>query len=134
VTGENRIAAALREAALGADALRAADALLELGLANDAVSRAYYAAFHHARALLLMHNLDPKTHRGVIASLERVSATGELPSDDVSALARLQTFRGLADYDSSSRITPERATGEVAAARSLVDRLRVALRQLGCDL
>ncbi len=64
MTGENRIDNARAEAALGDDALRAAEALLALGLANDAVSRAYYAAFHYARALLLLEGLEPKTHRG----------------------------------------------------------------------
>jgi len=50
----NRRDNAAREAAVGDDALRAAEALLALGLHNDAVSRAYYAAFHYARALLLL--------------------------------------------------------------------------------
>jgi len=66
VTEANRRDNARNEAALGDDALRAADALLGLGLPNDAVSRAYYAAFHYARALLLTEGLEPKTHRGVV--------------------------------------------------------------------
>jgi len=134
MTPPNRVAAALQEAALGMDALKSAQALLELVLPNDAVSRAYYAAFHHARALLVMHDLEPRTHRGVIAALERLSAAGELPAEDVSALARLQTFRALADYDSSSRITAERARSEATASSTLVQALRAALQARGCAL
>ena len=53
MTRSNRGANARAEAARGDDALRAAEALLGLDLPNDAVSRAYYAAFHYGRALLL---------------------------------------------------------------------------------
>lgn len=55
---------------------RSAHALLSLGLPNDAVSRAYYAAFHDARALLVHDGVQPKTHRGVVA----------LPSQSCGAL------------------------------------------------
>lgn len=117
----NRKENAEREAALGDDALRAATALLALDLFNDAVSRAYYAAFHHGRALLLLEGLEPKTHRGVFALLERhFEATGRLSREALSRFARLQTFRGLADYDSRDRLTAERATEEVASAKIFV--------------
>jgi uncharacterized protein len=96
VTEANRRKNAEAEAALGDQALRAAHALLALALPNDAVSRAYYAAFHHARAVLLLDGLEPKTHRGVVALL--VQASARLPKEAVSDLARLQTFRDLADY------------------------------------
>ncbi len=79
MNADNRKENAAREAALGDDALRAAEALLALQLYNDAVSRAYYAAFHHARALLLLDGLEPKTHRGVFALLER-HLRGDRPS------------------------------------------------------
>ena len=117
----NRKENAEREAALGDDALRAATALLALALFNDAVSRAYYAAFHHGRALLLLEGLEPKTHRDVFALLERhFEATGRLSREALSRFARLQTFRGLADYDSRDRLTAERATEEVASAKIFV--------------
>jgi hypothetical protein len=131
MTGTNRVANARAEAALGDDALQAATALLQLGLHNDAVSRAYYAAFHYARALLLLDGLEPKTHRGVVSLLmERYEKPGRLEAGAVSVLARLQTFRGLADYDASERIAKERADSEVAAARSFVEKARPFLLEL----
>lgn len=128
MTGNNRTINARSEAALGDDALRAAEVLLESGLYNDAVSRAYYAAFHYARALLLLEGLEPKTHRGVVALLlDRYERSGRLEPGAISALARLQTFRGLADYDASERIAKGRAEGEVAAARTFVERAKPLL-------
>jgi hypothetical protein len=113
------------EAALGDDALLAATALLDLGLHNDAVSRAYYAAFHYARALLLLDGLEPRTHRGMVSLLmEHYEKPGRLEAGAVSVLARLQTFRGLADYDARERIPKERAQSEVAAARAFVESAR----------
>lgn len=117
----NRADNAAREAALGDDALRAAEALVGLGLNNDAVSRAYYAAFHYARALLLLEGLEPKSHRGVFSLLERhFEATGRLSREALSRFARLQTFRGLADYDSRDRLSGERAAEELSAAQLFV--------------
>lgn len=128
MTEANRRQNAGAEAALGDDALQAAQALLPLGLHNDAVSRAYFAAFHYARALLLLEGLEPKTHRGVVALLlERYEKPGRLEPGAVSVLARLQTFRGLADYDASERIGKERAVAEVDAARLFVEKARTLL-------
>jgi uncharacterized protein (UPF0332 family) len=89
------------------------------------VSRAYYAAFHAARALLLTKGLEPKTHRGVIALLNQHFADA-LGEEQLSALARLHTFRGLADYDARSRLSEERARTEVEAAHAFVGAVRAA--------
>ena len=125
---ENELANARTEMALGDDALRAAQALLDLDLPNDAVSRAYYAAFHYARALLLLQGLEPKTHRGVAALMAtHLEGTGRLSKASVSAFARLQTFRATADYDARGRLTRERAAEEVRAAVEFVEEARKQL-------
>ena len=132
MTEENRRDNARAEAALGDDALRAAEALIAAGLPNDAISRAYYAAFHYARALLLVRGLEPKTHRGVLSLLaQHWQDPGGLSHDAISALARLQTFRSLADYDARARLGDDRAREEVASARGFVDAARAALRSAG---
>lgn len=128
MTEANRRANARAEADLGDQAMQAAQALLQLGLHNDAVSRAYFAAFHYARALLLLEGLEPKTHRGVVSLLmERYENTGRLEPGLVSTLARLQTFRGLADYDASHRIAKDRAEAEVTAAQAFVEKAKLLL-------
>ena len=128
MTDANMRANARAEAALGDDAIRAAEALLELGLPNDTVSRAYYAAFHYARGLLLLKGLEPKTHRGVVSLLlEHYEKPGQIEPGAVSVLARLQTFRGLADYDARGRLPTDRAGAEVAAARLFVEKAKTLL-------
>lgn len=128
MTEANRRANARAEADLGDQAMQAAQALLQLGLHNDAVSRAYFAAFHYARALLLLEGLEPKTHRGVVSLLmERYEKTGRMEAGLVSTLARLQTFRGLADYDASHRISKDRAEAEVTAAQAFVEKAKLLL-------
>lgn len=46
--------------------LHAADTLLKSGVHEDAVSRAYYTAFHAAQAVLLTEGLVAATHQGVV--------------------------------------------------------------------
>jgi len=47
--------------------LEAAKNLFENGFYNDSVSRAYYAMFFAAKALLFENDIHPKTHRGLIS-------------------------------------------------------------------
>lgn len=64
-SGESELADA--ELALAATALQAAEALLKLGLLPDAVSRLYHAAFHAARAALVVRDRHARTHSGQVA-------------------------------------------------------------------
>ena len=130
MTDANRLDNARAEAAVGDDALRAAELLATAGLANDAISRAYYAAFHLARALLLTEGLEPKTHGGTLALLHKHFGA-RLSSDALARLARLQTFRGLADYDARERLPPHRATEEIAAATAFIAEARALLVSAG---
>ena len=69
---------------------------------------------------------------GVLALLgQRFEGLGLLGSDSVSAFARLQTFRGLADYSARARLPSARAVEEVAAARRFVEEAQALLRAGG---
>ncbi len=46
--------------------LRVAEHLLQSGEYEDAVSRAYYSAFHAAQAALLTEGLTARTHQGLV--------------------------------------------------------------------
>ncbi len=115
---ENKAAAELE---IAATALRAATALLGLGLGLDAVSRLYYAVFHAARAALLARELRAKTHSG---QLSLFTATfGPTP-----LLGRLLELRIDADYRSEAfgadepmlRALVDEATEFVERCRGLV--------------
>lgn len=112
----------------GAAALRSAELLLEHGELADAVSRAYYAAFHHARALLLSEGVEPKRH----ATVDRLVQwdfvrTGKLDPDVAGRLSTLQQHRQNADYTAEyvfsatmARELVDAAGSYAAAARQLL--------------
>jgi len=71
VTADNRKQNVADELVRAAQCLAAAEALVGLGLAADAISRAYYAAFHLVRALLFSRGTEPRSHQGGNPSVHR---------------------------------------------------------------
>jgi len=82
------------------DSLKSADALVELDLILDGLSRAYYAALHHARALLLSIDIIPKSHKGTLTlfSLHFIR-TGIVPKEIGVIFSILQKIREDSDYE-----------------------------------
>ena len=81
--------------------LAAAQSLHEKQYYEYTVSRAYYAMFFAARAILLIKNISPKTHRGVIMAIsEHFVKTGLLSHEIWEYLAAGETLREEADYSS----------------------------------
>lgn len=102
----------------GDGALTAAELLLGASMCPDAVSRAYYAVFHYARALLLTLGEEPVSHAGVERLLHRdLVRPGTLAPEVGRIFGRLQKTRHEADYTSEVVITSEAAAEEVAARR-----------------
>jgi uncharacterized protein len=121
MTRENAIVNAQNELAVARDASRVARAALELGIARDALSRAYYSAFHAARALLLLDGIEPKTHSGVLAMFSaHWVKTGRMESAQVLVLTRLQSYRLASDYAYSFDVQPGDVQGELDAAERFV--------------
>ncbi len=118
MTEENGRINARDEAERGDECLQEAQTLLDAGLHVGAVSRAYYAAYHWARALLFLKGVEPKTHRGVIqlVSLHYVQ-TGLLSEAASADLAHLETFRELSDYNAKAKFNAVQAREEVGRAR-----------------
>ncbi len=121
MTPENELRNAREAAQRGTEALRAAEELLRLGLFNDAVSRAYYAAYHWARAVLFTKGLESKTHRGANQMLWlHFVRTGSLPEEATMLLAQLEDRRESSDYSASIRFTEEEALQTIERARSFI--------------
>jgi uncharacterized protein (UPF0332 family) len=79
--------------------LEVARSLLEDGYYSDAVSRAYYAMFYAARALLAEKQVHPKTHRGVISQFGLAFVkSGTFRRELFELFARAQEDREEADY------------------------------------
>ena len=112
---------ALEERQRGEVCLAEARYLLEGGFHNAAVSRAYYAAFHCALALLMLKGLEPKTHRGVIQLLQlHYVETGALSARDAAAIGQLETYRELSDYNAKVLFDAARAASEIRRAEGFV--------------
>ncbi len=121
MTEESRRKNVAIEVARGAESLESAEILLAAGKLADAVSRAYYGAFHYARALLLTLGEEPVTHAGVERLLHRdLVRSGMLDPDVARLFGRLQKTRLEADYTSEIVFTRHGAEEEVAAARRFV--------------
>lgn len=90
--------------------LEVAKSLLENGFYSDAVSRAYYAMFYAARALLSEQNIYPKTHHGVISQFGlKFVKGGQFEKEIFDLFARAQEDREEADYGLLAEIEEEEA-------------------------
>ena len=116
-----------RDLALAAETLGAAEYLLKGGYYNDAVSRAYYAMFYAARALLSTHNLHPKGHKGLILQfgLEFIK-NGAIEEIYGRALSHAKERRETVDYNIDSAMTKEEAESIVMDARDFIERIQQA--------
>lgn len=121
MTEDNCRANATEESRRGDECLAEAKYLLEGGFCNAAVSRAYYAAFHWALALLMLKGLEPKTHRGAIQLLQlHYVESGDLSSEDAAAIGQLETYRELSDYNAKVTFDSERAAQEIQRAEGFL--------------
>ena len=81
----------------------AAELLRENGYFDEAVSRAYYAMFYVASALLAAEGLEFRSHSAVIAEFGRVFAkTGRVPVEFHRFLIDAESERLEGDYHSGS--------------------------------
>lgn len=101
--------------------LRAAERLLQDGDHDFAVSRAYYAMFYAAQALLLTKDVRRSKHSGVIAAFnEYFIQSGELPHHFFLRLRDGFEDRAEGDYGLTV-ISEEQARAGIASARQFVD-------------
>lgn len=113
-------------------ALRAARALLDLDLGDDAVSRAYYAAYHAAVAVLYSSGLQARTHAGTHDLLfQHFVSSGRLPRTVTKDLAALQRYREQADYSAAITFDAASAREEVDRAERVVEAVRALLGAVG---
>jgi uncharacterized protein (UPF0332 family) len=132
VTDENRRRNIGDELKRADESMRAAEALLGLGLHADSVSRSYYAVLHLVRALLLSLGLEARSHSGIVhlfhAELVR---PGLFPPTHNRALAALQRSREFADYDAAVTFSQADAEASLADARAFAEDTLKALRSTG---
>lgn len=95
------------------------------GYASDAVSRAYYAIMHAARAALFVHDVGTTSHtatRRMFAT--RLVEPGEIEPRWADELAEGLDERLAADYDIYVRYTSDSVHQECSRARDFCERIR----------
>ena len=110
--------------------LAAARTLLKSKDYDDAVSRAYYAAFHAVQALLLTEDLSSSSHQGMINlfGLHFVK-TGKFDKKFGRFLSNLKDDRESGDYEIYSFIDREVANNAVNEAKELITAIKKYLRR-----
>ncbi|NJL47565.1 MAG: HEPN domain-containing protein [Leptolyngbyaceae cyanobacterium SM2_5_2] len=108
--------------------LQAAKLLLSSNFSNDAVSRAYYAAFHAASALLLSRDLAFGSHTGVLRAVSlHFVKTGALDKQYGRDLNWLAELRQTADYGELRNLSMADAQEAVEKAERFVQEVRYFL-------
>ena len=109
-----------------------AERLFKSGDFEDAVSRAYYATFHAAQALLLTEGEHAETHKGVVTLFGLLFVqTGKFSKNFGKYLANLKDDRESGDYEVFSYIDEETAGTALKEAKEFLRETRVYLEKLG---
>ena len=108
--------------------LAAAQALASNAYYDFVASRAYYAAFYAATALLLSEELTFSKHSGVIASIHRKFVkTGRLDAQHGKNLNWLFELRGIGDYGGMVHVAKADAEQAIRAASEFLEAIKVLL-------
>ena len=112
--------------------LRAAEFLARGGYHEDAVSRAYYAVLHAAKAALFVHDVATASHAAVrrMFGLHLIN-TGEIERVWASHLGEELDNRLAADYDASVSFSVDETQQECQRTRDFLERMRCYLLTQG---
>jgi|GEM_PF-5317309 len=112
------------ELRVAARAMEEAEVLRKAGLVGGSLSRLSFAALHWSKALLASEGSEVSRHRGLKSVLsQHFVRTGRLEVEHAQTLARLETWRDDADYDSSFVEDAVLLETELAATLRLRDRI-----------
>jgi len=102
--------------------INAAKDMIEKEYYDIAASRAYYAAFYAASALLLKEDIDTTKHSGVIASIHRLFVKeGKLDKEQGRNLQWLFDLRGVGDYGVSEHVASGEAYKAIKVAEEFLE-------------
>lgn len=112
--------------------LHSAEILLDEDDYESSVSRAYYAMFYAAEAVLLSQSLSFSSHKGVISAFgEHFVKTGIFPKNMGRELNRAFEKRQLGDYEYTFVISRDEAKEILAKSHDFVETLVQYLKKNG---
>jgi uncharacterized protein (UPF0332 family) len=98
------------------------------GYHDFSTSRAYYAVFYAATALLLGADLESSKHSGVLALIhQHFVKTGRLDSTHGKAMNWLFELRGVADYGVTEHVSSAQAEEAVTSAEAFLAAAKLLL-------
>lgn len=114
------------------DSLRAAETLTRDGLYADAISRAYYAILHGAKAALHLHDIAAESHPAVrrMFGLHLVKP-GEIEAEWSACLTESLDDRLAADYDVETYFSKKEARSECRRTKEFLNRIKRYLLKNG---
>lgn len=116
------------------ESLKSAKVLMKEELYEDSISRAYYAIFHAAKAILLTIDVEPKTHEGAIKKFgHHFVETGLIEKEIGRIFGRAQKVREKSDYDVAKEFSEEDANEWITMAEKFVKRIQEYLHQQGLE-
>ncbi|MEM2507738.1 MAG: HEPN domain-containing protein [Nitrososphaeria archaeon] len=105
--------------------LKVAERLFSEGYYEDAVSRAYYAMYHAAKAVLATVNVFPKTHEGVVAEFgRRFVLSGVFPKELGKSLADVKASRETYEYSVTAIVDRMEAEAILSDAKVFVNKVK----------
>lgn len=112
--------------------LQAAKALFRDGFLDDVISRAYYAIFHAASAVLLSKGITVDSHSGLktMFGLHFIK-TGEISKEYGRSLNKLKDERENGDYDIFVSFEKEDAIDAIKEAEEFINAMREYLKKVG---
>jgi uncharacterized protein (UPF0332 family) len=110
--------------------LKVAEKLLRDNDYEDAISRAYYAMYHAARAALAAENISPKTHEGVVSEFGRKFVlAGIFPKELGKNLADAKASRETYEYSVTATVDEAEAEVILLNARKFVKAVKKYLEE-----
>ncbi len=112
--------------------LRAVEINIQNSLYNVAVSRAYYAMFYAATALLMSKGIERNKHSGIISAFgEHFVRPGLIEVEYAKLIAHAFDSRNDGDYDVAFVATRALAEAEFKDAAKFVNRIEQYFAQVG---
>ncbi len=103
------------------DCLKEAKILIDAGEYKGTANRAYYAAFHALRAVLILDNFDSKKHSGIISKFRELYLKNGLFDKNMSdAISSLFRVRSATDYDDFYVISKHDASEQLEYAENII--------------
>jgi uncharacterized protein (UPF0332 family) len=123
------------ELARARKSLQAAGNLHKDCLYEDAISRAYYAVMHAAKAALLVHDQIPESHAAIRRAFGiYLVRSGDIEKEWAAVLSREYDHRIAADYDANIIIEPANSESSLNEAVQFLDRIEQYLISSGVNL